>query len=373
MSDDHKKFKLGTADTVLLAVGTLAVDYICTSKFEVLEVMPGGKKQYSTIEELEEKIKRYGIKKGPFYPGSSIGNFISQAQLLTEVDPSYKNVHLATALAMHDPLAPILLDSLNQEGITYDITEFTDENAKNPTALLVESKYYTKILSFKDKRMPAIEVHTPKAGKPGVIIIGAAAGHTVDTKQNALNYSLEHNVPLGVLTTLGETNILSANKALKNIFSAILKHAAFFTCNEDEAKRILQVEKPGIKLPQDRIELVQELRHVFQNDKMDILMSFGADGSLALVGDHVVVQKIPDTPRDTIISAAGAGDTLAGAFIQGVRMKGMDLDGVLWSLPRANCAAQNVLQYADTRTGHFTAEQFLKEPPKEFTTEVIKI
>lgn len=373
MNKRPDKFKLGTAETVLLAVGTLAVDYISTSKYEIVEVIPGSKKQFSTMEELEEKIKRYGIKKGKFYPGSSIGNFLNQVQLLTFADQSYAPTYLLTALALKEHSSKFLLKSLTDLRVQYNITEFDAANAANPISLLVESEDYTKILSFKDTRFPAIEVNDPPEGTPGVIILGAAAGHTAQTKHNALEYAKKRNVPIGVITTLGEVNELKKDKELKNIYVEVLKHASFFSCNEDEARKIIYLLKPTLKAYSDNIGLVQQLRETIGNDKLDILLSFGADGSLVLAGDTIYIQKIPDTPHSEVVSAVGAGDTLTGAFIQGVRMKGMNEAGIRWTLPRANRAAQNVLKVEDVRTGQTTATDFLKEPPPEFQLEIIKV
>lgn len=373
MSTHSDKFKLGTADSVLLAVGTLAVDFICTSKNEIVEVQPGGKKLVHTKEELKEKIKRYGITKGPHYPGSSIGNFVNQAQLLTLADEHYAPVHLATAMAIQDPLAKVLLKSLDDKGVQYSITEFDAPDAANPVALLVESKAYTKIISFKDKRFPPIEVNDPEGGEVGLVIVGAAAGHAVESKQNALTYALKHKLPLGMTTTEGEINELTKNKALKSITEEILKNASFLACNEDEVRKILLAEKPGIKLSREPYKQAIQLREVFNNPNLNILLSLGAEGSLFLFDDTVVIQKVPEIDHKEVVSTAGAGDTLAGAFVQGIRMKGMDVEGVCWALPRANRAAQNVLRYADTRSGQFDARQFLEEPSKDFETEALKI
>jgi sugar/nucleoside kinase (ribokinase family) len=373
MDTNQGKFKLGTADTTLLAVGTLAIDYICTSQYEIVEVPPGGKKQFSTMEALEKKIARYGIKKGKYYPGSSIGNFLNQVQLLTFIDPSHASTYLATALALKDPSSEILLKSLDDFHVQYSITEFNEEDAANPVSLLIESKNYTKILSFKDIRFPAIQVNDPPTGTPGVVIIGAAAGHTVQSKQNALDYARERNLPVGMITTIGEINEFEKDKALKKVTEDILEYASFFSCNEDEAKKILYNLKPDIKPSNDRVVLVQQLRETLGNDKLDILLSFGSEGSLVLAGNTVFKQRIPDTPHSQIVSAVGAGDTLSAAFIQGVRNKGMDAAGICWTLPRANRAAQKVLKVEDTRTGQSTAEEFLKEPSSEYEVEVIKI
>lgn len=373
MNKPQAKFKLGTADTLLLAVGTLAVDYICTSKTEIFEVQPGGKKLYPTREALDGKIKQYGIKKGRHYPGSSLGNFIHQAQELTLLNPNYSPVHLGTTLAPKDPSTQLLLDSLNQKGIRYDITDFTDENATNPTALLVEVNGYTKILSFKDKRMPAIQVNAPKEGKPGLVMIGAAAGDGIQSKRNGLEFAKKHKLPIGVITTEGEVNQLAKNSDLKSIFNEIMSQASFFAINEDEAKKIMSAENHPYKRSTDRVELVQQLREVYNNENLDILLTFGGEGSLVLVGNTIVVQKVPKVPHRDIVSTAGAGDALAGAFVQGVRIKGMDVEGVRWALPRASRASQSVLKHADTRTGQFTGEQFMEEPPPEYETEVINL
>ncbi len=373
MDNLNAKYKLGTADTVMLAVGTLAVDYICTSKSEIVEVTPGGKKVYYTLEELEKKVQQYGIKKGTFHPGSSLGNFLSQAQAIVSANPSYSSVHLITTLALKDPTTKILLDALDKRGITYSITDFAVENAANPIALLVESKNYTKILSFKDKRMPAVQVETPKNGIPGIVMIGAAAGNGLQSKLNAFAYAQKHNLPIAVLTTEGEINLLARNDEHKDVFKKIMKHASFFAANVDEVRKILSAENEINRNFTDRIALAQKLREIYKNDKLDILLSFGSEGSLVLVGNTAVVQKIPKIPFKDIVSTAGAGDSLAGAFVQGVRMKGMDVAGVSWALPRANRAAQNILKYPDAQSGQFTAEQFLEEPPPEYETEIISL
>lgn len=373
MNKQQAKFKLGTADTLLLAVGTLAVDFICTSKSPIVEVQPGGKKVYNTLEELEEKIKRYGIKKGDVHPGSSLGNFISQAQEITKIDPNYAPVHLVTTLAPEDPSTKLLLDSLKEKGIRYEVTPFTGVNAANPTALLVESEGYTKILSFKDKHMPAIEIKTPEKGIPGLVIIGAAAGDAVQSKTNALEFAKKHDLPIGVMTTEAEINQLTKNTVLRAIFNEVLSNATFFAANEDEIRKIILAEKPNIKPSHDKIELAMQLREVVMNDDLDILLTYGAEGSIMLLGDTAIIQHVPKIPRKDIVSTSGAGDALAGAFVEGVRIKGMDLEGIKWALPRASRASQNVLKYADTRTGQFTAEQFMEEPPPEYEIEIIDV
>lgn len=373
MNKQQAKFKLGTADTLLLAVGTLAVDFICTSKTPIVEVQPGGKKVYNTLEELEEKIKRYGIKKGEVYPGSSLGNFISQAQEISKIDPQFGPVHLVTTLAPQDPSTNLLLNSLNEKGISYDVTPFMDKDAANPTALLVESDGYTKVLSFKDKHMPAIEVKPPEKGSPGLVVIGAAAGNSIQSKSNALAFAKQHNLPIGIMTTEAEINLLAKNEQLRSIFYKVLNNAAFFAANEDEIRKIILAEKPGMKPSNDKIKLAKELREVSNNDNLDILLTYGAEGSLVLAGNTAIIQHVPKIPRKDIVSTSGAGDALAGAFVEGVRIKGMDIEGIKWALPRASRASQNVLKYADTRTGQFTAEQFLEEPSPEYELEVVNL
>lgn len=374
MTAQSSKYKLGTADTVLLAVGTLAVDYICTSKFEIVEVPPGGKKVYFTYEEFENKIQQYGIKKGKYYPGSSIGNFVTQAQEIALSGPSSGYVHLSTAMTPNDTTtAKIIIDSLEKKKIRYDITSFDIEGASNPVALLVENKGYTKILSYKDKRIPAIEVKTPKEGKPGGVVIGAAAGDGIQSKRNAFNYAMQNKLPIVMLTTENEVNQLAKNKAFKAVFDEIMREASFFAGNIDEVKKILLAENKKYSNITDKIKIAQYLREIYKNDKLDVLLSYGSEGSLVLVGNTVVIQKNPKVPYSDIVSTAGAGDALAGAFVQGVRMKGMDVEGVKWVLPRANRAAQNVLKYPDTKSGQFTAAQFLEEPPTEYETEIITL
>jgi sugar/nucleoside kinase (ribokinase family) len=308
---------------------------------QILGVEPGGWSLIETGSELHQLFDAVGLESDQLSElqrrqGISIVAGGSVLGMLGAMPPERRgNSRLMTALAEQegrlDPMSSFYMDAVSQVGLSH---QYQLINGHNPVGFVLSSTATSeKILAMHPG--VATELNTPYEstnGQPKLVIVDA-----YELRDGKLANMLDDIVMSGefpIALSLGNHTILR-DKLRERIRNYVETGKLFALCgNEEEFQRLFY------ELEEEQVGEDGFRQHPVKDQVPYVLLTRGPKGLSTHWDGHFA--DVPAAPirEHEIVNTAGAGDTAAGAFFNGILARAHPKE----TLERAAYLATNVLR-----------------------------